>query len=178
MCNKGAKHNRVAVNEKVLDQTSLSNANIEEYPSVIVVNEQGKAETFQTPEGKTTNAIPTPKSVEDMTRIVNITPSVPTIPSAPSLNTPTIAKEIKSLPFMTEAVATPPLITATPQGTVYEPTPMVAPQEGPKKEKEGNMMKVLEGGSLPMNVLKALSVVMRGGKRGGKTRKHKRMIRA
>lgn len=158
MCNREAKHNRVAVNEKVLNETSLANANIEGYPSVIVVNEEGKAEPFQKPDGQITNAIPTPKSVEDMERIVN-TPVTPSSPTTPTI--PTVAKEIKTLPFMSPP-ATPPLISATPQGTVYQPTPMVAPEEEDKKE--GNMMKVLQGGSLPTNVLKALSAVMRGGK--------------
>ena len=36
------------------------------------MNEKGELENFTSPEGKSTNVIPTPKSLEDMNRIVNV----------------------------------------------------------------------------------------------------------
>ncbi len=72
MCDKEAVHNRVSVRDDMISKTSLKNANFEYLPSVMVVNEKGELESFPSPEGKTTNVIPTPKSVEDMTRIVNV----------------------------------------------------------------------------------------------------------
>ena len=72
MCNKEAIHNRVSVRDDMIKNTSLKNANFEYLPSVMVVNENGELENFTSPEGKTTNVIPTPKSVEDMNRIVNV----------------------------------------------------------------------------------------------------------
>ncbi len=72
MCEKEATHNRVSVRDDMIGKTSLKNAEFEYLPSVMVVNEKGELESFPSPEGKTTNVIPTPKSVEDMTRIVNV----------------------------------------------------------------------------------------------------------
>jgi hypothetical protein len=72
MCEKEAIHNRVSVRDDMISKTSLKNANFEYLPSVMVVNEKGGLESFPSPEGKPTNVIPTPKSIEDMTRIANV----------------------------------------------------------------------------------------------------------
>ncbi len=72
MCEKEAIHNRVSVRDDMIKNTSLKNANFEYLPSVMVVNEKGELESFQSPEGKATNVIPTPKSLNDMNRIVNV----------------------------------------------------------------------------------------------------------
>lgn len=69
-CQKEAIHNRAAVREDVLPQTSLKGANFDGYPSVIVVNEKGEIEEFNK-DGKTTNAIPQPKSEAELTQIAN-----------------------------------------------------------------------------------------------------------
>jgi hypothetical protein len=72
MCEKEAVHNRVSVRDDMIRKTTLKDANFEYLPSVMVVDENGSLQTFPTPEGKNTNVIPTPKSLEDMTRIVNV----------------------------------------------------------------------------------------------------------
>lgn len=72
MCEKEAIHNRVSVRDDMISKTSLKNANFDYLPSVMVVNEKGGLESFPSPEGKSTNVIPTPKSIEDMTRIANV----------------------------------------------------------------------------------------------------------
>jgi thiol-disulfide isomerase/thioredoxin len=79
MCQKEAVHNRVSVRDDMIGKTSLKKANFEYLPSVMVVNEKGELENFpspqdanRSPEGKFTNVIPTPKTLEEMTRIVNV----------------------------------------------------------------------------------------------------------
>ncbi len=75
MCEKEAVHNRVSVRDDMINKTSLGSAKFEYLPSVMVVNEKGEIENFpkRSPEGNnTTNVIPTPKTLEEMNRIVNV----------------------------------------------------------------------------------------------------------
>jgi thiol-disulfide isomerase/thioredoxin len=72
MCKKSAIHNRVSINADLMGKTSLANANYKYLPSILVINEKGKPEEFQTPEGEVTNAMPTPKTLNDMVRVVNV----------------------------------------------------------------------------------------------------------
>lgn len=72
MCKKEALHNRAAVRDDMIPKTSLANTKYKYLPSVLVINEQGRPEEFETPEGVSTNAMPTPKSLEDMNRVVNV----------------------------------------------------------------------------------------------------------
>jgi thiol-disulfide isomerase/thioredoxin len=74
MCKQDAKHNRVSVRDDMIKKTSLKDAQFDYLPTVMVVDDNGSLQSFpaKEPEGKTTNAIPTPKSLEDMKRIVNV----------------------------------------------------------------------------------------------------------
>jgi len=72
MCEKSAAHSRVAVRDDMVGNTSLSSAKIDYLPSLIVVDENGKMQSFKTPEGKHTNAMPTPQSLQEMNTIVNV----------------------------------------------------------------------------------------------------------
>lgn len=72
MCQKDAIHNRVSVRDDMIGKTSLQNAKFEYLPSVMMVDEKGELQSFTSPEGESTNVIPTPKTLEDMTRIVNV----------------------------------------------------------------------------------------------------------
>jgi hypothetical protein len=72
MCAKPAVHNRIAIKSSLIPKTSISEANYKYLPSVLVINEKGKPEEFQTPDGEPTNAMPTPKNIQDMTRVVNV----------------------------------------------------------------------------------------------------------
>lgn len=78
-CNKSAKHQRIAIREDMVRNTSLANANFKYLPSLIVVDEKGQMQNFKTPEGDT-NAMPTPKDKQELNRIVN----VPVLPASPS----------------------------------------------------------------------------------------------
>jgi thiol-disulfide isomerase/thioredoxin len=67
-----AIHNRAAVRDDMVGQTSLKNAKFDYLPSIIVVDDKGEMQTFNTPEGKQTNAMPTPKNLNDMKRVANV----------------------------------------------------------------------------------------------------------
>jgi hypothetical protein len=95
MCKGKARHNRMAVRDDMIKNTSLANANFDYLPSVLIVDEAGQLQSFKTPEGKDTNAMPTPKSLNDMKRIVN----VPVVNITNSLNGKSVANR-KNTPFV------------------------------------------------------------------------------
>lgn len=72
MMRKNALHNRISVRDDMIKNSSLANTSFDYLPSILVVDEKGVTQTFHTPEGKITNAMPTPKNLDDMTRIVNV----------------------------------------------------------------------------------------------------------
>ena len=72
MCKGKAMHNRLAVRDDMIKNTSLANAKFDYLPSLLVVDEKGDLQTFDTPDGETTHAMPTPKNIKDMQRIVNV----------------------------------------------------------------------------------------------------------
>jgi len=81
-----AIHSRAAVRDDMVGQTSLGDAKFEYLPSIIVVDEKGEMQTFNTPEGKQTNAMPTPKNLDDMKRIVNVPVNVSPVVPVPPVN--------------------------------------------------------------------------------------------
>jgi len=155
MCKGKAKHNRLAVRDDMIKGTSLANANFDYLPSVLIVDEAGQLQSFKTPEGKDTNAMPTPKSLSDMKRIVNV-------PVSDSLSMPvnkaiSVSNRVPT-PFVRSSSPTRVLSNAempnipspnapnrlstevlpmegTPAGVTYRPTPMVAPQKGGKRRR-------------------------------------------
>lgn len=76
MCTKPAVNNRVAIRDDILPNTSLSNAKIQYLPSILMVDEKGGMSEMPGPKGEPTNAVPTPKSLQEMTTMVNATPGV------------------------------------------------------------------------------------------------------
>jgi thiol-disulfide isomerase/thioredoxin len=72
MCGAPAKHERGAISSELVEKSSLAKANYNYLPSVILVNEEGKIQEFSTETGEPTHVIPTPKTLDDMKRIVNI----------------------------------------------------------------------------------------------------------
>ena len=158
MCKGKARHNRMAVRDDMIKGTSLANANFDYLPSVLIVDEAGQLQSFKTPEGKDTNAMPTPKNLNEMKRIVN----VPVLNITNSVNGKPVANR-KNTPFVrssspTRAMAEPespvmpnipepeapsrngnrltteePEPMGTPAGVVYRPTPMAAPQKGGRR---------------------------------------------
>jgi hypothetical protein len=87
--NSPAAMNRVAVREDLVSKTSLAGSNYEYLPTLMVVGPDKRPAAFTTPEGKTTNAMPTPQSQQELTQIVNASPSAslgsesPNTPMAP-----------------------------------------------------------------------------------------------
>jgi len=152
MCKGKAKHNRLAVRDDMIKGTSLANANFDYLPSVLIVDEAGQLQSFKTPEGKDTNAMPTPKSLSDMKRIVNVPVSEVSEVSAISVSnrvptpfvrssSPTRVLSNAEMPNIPSPNAPNRLSTevlpmeGTPAGVTYRPTPMVAPQKGGKRRR-------------------------------------------
>ena len=173
MCEKSAAHSRVAVRDDMIGKTSLASANFDYLPSLVVVDENGKMQSFKTPEGKHTNAMPTPQSLQEMNTIVNV-PVGPVGPVGPvnasnaskPSNTNKPMEEDPEIPMSNETPLTlvqdPALtlhanepLTLTPSsepkgtlGKTYIPTPMVAPMKGGRlslKNATGMPKKVLKG---------------------------------
>jgi len=92
MSRRPALHNRVAVREDLIKRTSLAGTTYKYLPTIMVVNEKGKPEIMQGEEGQT-NAIPTPKSPEDMSKIMNAKVTAPAAPTAASAAAPAQAEE-------------------------------------------------------------------------------------
>lgn len=196
MMRKNAMHNRIAIRDDMVGKTSLANTKFDYLPSILVVDEKGVAQTFNTPEGKITNAMPTPKNLDDMTRVVNVpvtgVPTAPAEPAAPVTALPngnvavrknqdTTNTQLNESP-LTIAPKAPvaPLKKESkiPEGVVYTPTPSIAPQRG------GNLLAGLESASrgvIPATVLGSLVFLMRGGRNNKhkmrKTRKGKSKVK-
>lgn len=150
MCKGAAKHNRMAVRDDMIKNTSLANAEFDYLPSLLIVDEKGQLQTFETPDGET-NAMPTPKNLSDMKRAVN----VPVINITNKANFNNVVntsnfedpKEPENLQIMSSSPTRPmpnipnagpltldPVIVempkkSEPDGVVYLPTPMVSPKQ-------------------------------------------------
>ena len=139
MSKGNALHNRIAVRDDMIRKTSLSNAKFDYLPSILVVDEKGDVQTFKTPEGKVTNAMPTPKSLEDMTRVVN----VPVKPALSNESNNQVTENPTNYNY-TNVIRTTP--TITPKGTTYIPV-----QGGGS---EGNLFNILNKYAVGSKVLK------------------------
>ena len=62
--------NTASIHHDMLEKTSLANAKIEGYPSLLLVGKDGKPAVYNK-DGKTTNAMPQPTTAEELNRIVN-----------------------------------------------------------------------------------------------------------
>lgn len=147
MSQRPALHNRVAIREDLVGQTPLAGSKYKYLPTIMVVNKEGKPEQIKGPEGET-NAIPTPRSLEEMKRIVNLKVSPEAEPAA--------APEPTLEPM---TLNTPPLTKSkTPEGIVYTPYPPAAAQRG------GGLLSALEviaNISLPAAALGTAAVLSR-----------------
>lgn len=139
MCKGAAKHNRMAVRDDMIKNTSLANAKFDYLPSLLVVDEKGQLQSFETPDGET-NAMPTPKNVSEMKRIVNVPVMNITnktnfnkAPNASEQNQPEVMPSSPTRPVPNaEPLTIEPLVTSNksePEGVVYLPTPMVSPKQ-------------------------------------------------
>jgi len=160
MLQRNAMHNRIAIPAEMMNKTSLANAKFDYLPSILVVDEKGNMQDFQTPEGKMTNAMPTPQSLEDMTRVVNVPlASEPQAEqeeeSPPNPLTPWMQKKEIEEPENLEIIPTRPM--ATPEGTTY-----VAQKGGSRSSRSGSLLRMLE------------RVIQKGLKIGRETRKTKK----
>lgn len=70
-----ASMNRVAVREDLVGKTSLAGAQYKYLPSLMLVGTDKRPAVFESPEGKT-NAMPTPRTLDELKQISNATPNV------------------------------------------------------------------------------------------------------
>ena len=196
MCEKSAAHSRVAVRDDMVKNTSLASANFDYLPSLIVVDENGQMQTFKTPEGKHTNAMPTPQNLQEMNRIVNV-PVGPANnkPAMPANNKPVnmkaanmkpvnnkpvnnVLEENPEIPLSNEAPLTLQMneaLTLTPSsepkgtlGKSYIPTPMVAPMKGGRRVSLKNIT------GMSKKVLKGLAGLFKRSRKRKPSRRLKR----
>lgn len=184
MCNKNAIHNRAAVRDDLLSSTSLKKTKFNYLPSVLIVDEKGTPQTFEGPEGPT-NAMPTPKSLTEMTNVVNI-PVKPLanngsvqekpipeylINGQSQMQPPEYLSTPSAMPTGMQPSASTSTIEplrspqATPEGTAYQPM-----QKGGGLLFQGRLLKFLRGvanGHIP------ISSLVPAGKRTRRIRKHK-----
>jgi hypothetical protein len=165
MCKKGnTKHNVAAVREDVLPNTSLANAKIEGYPSVIVVNSDGKPAEFKKPDGEVTNAMPNKDKIEE------------------AVNSP-ITESIVPTQKQEEPTVYPnnmPPQPANIQGKTYKPTPY--PQSGGARSagplQSGAYAPSLQsGGGLLFHSLKNFSFNLKLKSRKNRKSKHRKTRR-
>jgi hypothetical protein len=161
----------------MVKNTSLASAEFDYLPSLIVVDEKGNMQSFKTPEGKNTNAMPTPQNLSDMKRIVNVPVgnlgnvvnvgkvenvgnisqknTLQTLSQAPAetLNTnPELTPQ--TLPPVELVSTTPVTSPTTVSGKAYVPTPMVAPQKGGRRKTRRNRRGMA---GIPNKVLKGIA---------------------
>ncbi len=168
-CKRSAVHNRVGVRDDMVSKTSLNNAKFDYLPSLLVVDEKGEMQEFETPEGKMTNAMPTPKSEQEMTRVMNVNlkpvanrtptpyPSLQntsyegkTLVPVPSTPTPEVMNISPAEIEKAENTKTPEPTLGTPQGKTYTPSPMTVPAS---VQKGGSLLQTLldvSRGKLPV----------------------------
>jgi len=154
MCKGAAKHNRMAVRDDMIKNTSLANAKFDYLPSLLIVDEQGNLQSFESPEG-TTNAMPTPKSLSDMKKIVNVpvnnikngtnvtnVANMGNMDNMDNDNTNVMAsspsRPMPNIPSPEPLTLEAPTMTKENEGVVYLPTPMVSP-----KQKGGSIPKFM-----------------------------------
>ena len=158
-----ALHNRIAVRDDMVGNSSLGNAKFDYLPSILVVDEKGKLQDFEGPDGQATNAMPTPRTVNDMNRVVNVpvqplaenqlslqVTNQPQLPAANAVNAPQYIDTTVNANADLEIIPTTP--SKTPAGIVYKPTPLVAPPAY-GEQKGGALLDALEKaarGILPM----------------------------
>lgn len=80
--------NTASVQYDMLDKTSLANAKIDGYPSLLLVGSDKKPATFKNDMGEETHAMPTPKTVQEFTQMLQ-TPI-----EEPVKNANTVAKTV------------------------------------------------------------------------------------
>jgi thiol-disulfide isomerase/thioredoxin len=138
--------NTASVHYDMVENTSLSNAKIDGYPSLLLVGTDKKAADFVSPDGKPTNAMPQPTSKEELERLLTTpipepvknansvkselfpsavpsAPSIPSTPSAPPVSLPTVPSKNNSVSL--PSLPSPPVSTRS-----YAPAP-VETLEGP-----------------------------------------------
>lgn len=129
-----AVHNRIAIREDLVGKTPLSGSKYTYLPTIMVVDEQGQPQAVEGPQGRT-NAIPTPRTLDEMKRIVNLK-----VGPAAAAKAEAVAEPLPTQEPMTMQMAEKP--KKTPEGIVYTPYPPALPATG--KQTGGGLLQALE----------------------------------
>lgn len=130
MLQKPAVHNRIAIREDLVGKTPLSGSKYTYLPTIMVVDEQGQPQAVEGPQGRT-NAIPTPRTLDEMKRIVNLKVG----PAAAAAAEPLPTQEPMTMQMAEKQ-------KKTPEGIVYTPYPPALPVTG--KQTGGGLLQALE----------------------------------
>ena len=166
MSQKPAIHNRIAIREDLVGKTPLAGSKYTYLPTIMVVDERGQPQAVEGPQGRT-NAIPTPRTLEEMKRIVNLKVR-PASAAAPAV-------EPEPLPTrepMTMTMEMPEKPKKTPEGIVYTPYPPDRPLVG--KQAGGGLLQALEivaNAAAPAAILGAGVLMGRSHRRSTKRRR-------
>lgn len=167
MSQKPAIHNRIAIREDLVGKTPLAGSKYTYLPTIMVVDERGQPQAVEGPQGRT-NAIPTPRTLEEMKRIVNLKvgPASAATSAAPAAEPePLPTRE----PMTMEMPAKP---KKTPEGIVYTPYPPDRPLVG--KQAGGGLLQALEivaNAAAPAAILGAGVLMGRSQRRSTKRRR-------
>lgn len=134
-----AVHNRIAIREDLVGKTPLSGSKYTYLPTIMVVDEQGQPQAVEGPQGRT-NAIPTPRTLDEMKRIVNLKVGPAGPAAAAAAAEAEVAEPLPTQEPMTMQMAEKP--KKTPEGIVYTPYPPALPATG--KQTGGGLLQALE----------------------------------
>ena len=135
-----AVHNRIAIREDLVGKTPLSGSKYTYLPTIMVVDEQGQPQAVEGPQGRT-NAIPTPRTLDEMKRIVNLKVG-PAGPAAAAEAAAEVAEPLPTREPMTMTMQMAEKPKKTPEGIVYTPYPPALPATG--KQTGGGLLQALE----------------------------------
>ena len=161
MSQKPAIHNRIAIREDLVGKTPLAGSKYTYLPTIMVVDERGQPQAVEGPQGRT-NAIPTPRTLEEMKRIVNLKvgPASAAASAEPTPEPMTMEMEMPEKP------------KKTPEGIVYTPYPPDRPLVG--KQAGGGLLQALEivaNAAAPAAILGAGVLMGRSNRRSTKRRR-------
>ena len=159
----GPGMNVAMLNETMMPQTSVADAKINGYPSVILVGEDKKPAEFKSPEGEMTNALPK-SDTPSLEQIISKANSSPSIPSTPSMNLKTPSMNLKTPSVDMELSQPTPATSISPISNNLIPSqPPDVLEDMVMSQKETRPTPVVGGASRP-GLFKELEMMARNGK--------------
>jgi hypothetical protein len=166
---KNRTMNISSVREDMLGETSLANAKVPHYPTLLLVGKDKKPAEFTMPNGEVTNALP-PEAKENVSQIVQ-TP-VPELPEPESMNA--LVNEVVSAPPASMNVAPPTTMNGGPSPRSANGSSLAYVNSAPPATNQGNALPPTMTYDLEQSIQNATSVankptknIVGGGRIGG-----------